>query len=321
MGRKALKTTLFALIILFLIVGPLFLGGYWVRVLTTLFMYAILAGAWNIVGGYCGYPSFGNVAFFGLGAYTTCILMVKIGMPFYVGILAGGVISCSYSILLGFPILRLKGHYFAVATLGVAEATRELVINMEWLTKGSEGISLPMIEGNVVTIYGLFYYAMFLIMAIMVLTTLFISKNRIGFAFRAIRSDEEAASTLGINTTRYKVTAWAISAFFTGIVGGIYAYWSSYISPEGVFATHITVIMLIMTLLGGPATVLGPVIGAFCFELLSEAIWSHFVYGHTAILGAIIILIVVFLPGGLMKLLSGRFSLSALIANVKVNRI
>ncbi len=304
-----------------LLLGPLFVGGYWVRILTTLFMYAILAGAWNIVGGYCGYPSFGNVAFFGLGAYTTCILMIKLGLPFYIGILAGGVISAGYSIVLGFPILRLKGHYFAVATLGVAEATRELVINMEWLTKGSEGISLPMIEGDVVTIYGLFYYGMFLVLVIMVLATLFISKNRIGFAFRAIRSDEDAAATLGINTTRYKVTAWAISAFFTGIVGGIYAFWSSYISPDGVFATHITVLMLIMTLLGGPATVLGPVIGAFCFELLSETIWSHFVYAHTAILGAIIILIVIFLPGGLMKLLSGRFSLAALIANVKINRI
>jgi branched-chain amino acid transport system permease protein len=320
-GRAILLAGVLGVCVLLLLLAPFFAGGYWMRVLTTVFMFAVLAESWNIVAGYCGHPSFGNVVFFGIGAYTTCVFMVKLGLPFYVGILAGTLLATGYCILLGFPILRLKGHYFAVATLGVAEATKELVSNLGEITKGSEGISLPLIPGDVETIYMVFYYIMFAIMALTVLTTFFISKNRIGYAFRAIRSDEEAASTQGINTTRYKIIAWALSAFFTALVGGIYAYWTAFIDPEGVFSVNITVKMIIMCLLGGPGTVLGPIIGAFVFEILSEFIWGAFIYAHASFLGILIILIVIFMPGGFMNVLKERLSLATLFKNIQVNRV
>jgi branched-chain amino acid transport system permease protein len=306
---------------LFLLLAPLFLSGYWVRLLTSIFMYAVMAEGWNIIAGYCGYPSFGNVVFFGLGAYTTCILMVELKMPFAVGLLAGAAVSSLYAMILGLPILRLRGHYFAVATLGLAEATRELVTNLENITKGTEGISMPIIPGSVEKIYSAFYYGMLGLMIVTILFTLWMSRHRIGYAFRAIRSDEDGARVMGINPTWYKTLAWTASAFFTGLAGGIYAYWTAFINPEGVFNVAITVKMLIMTFLGGPGTVLGPIFGAFIFEFLSELVWSHFVNVHAAFLGVIIILVVVFMPGGFMRLVEKRFSWRSIMTSLKESRI
>ncbi len=305
----------------FLIAAPFFLSAYWVRLLTSVFMFAVMAESWNILAGFCGYPSFGNVVFFGLGAYTTCILMVKLHQSFLVGVIAGAILCAIYAIVLGLPILRLKGHYFAVATLGLSEATKELVTNLDKITNGSEGISLPIIPGNVKMIYAAFYFGMFGIMIVTILFTYWMSKRRLGYAFQAIRADEEAALVTGINTTWYKTIAWSASAFFTGLAGGVYAYWTAFINPEGVFNVAITVQMLIMTFLGGPGTVIGPIVGAFIFEFLSEVVWSTFVNIHAAFLGVLIVLVVIFMPGGFMKLMQGKLSLSSLYAHIKENRI
>ncbi|MGD0626414.1 MAG: branched-chain amino acid ABC transporter permease [Thermodesulfobacteriota bacterium] len=306
---------------LFLVTAPLFLTGYWIRFLTNVFMFGVMAEGFNILAGFCGIPSFGNVVFFGLGAYTTCIFMVQLHQPFIAGVVAGAILSTLFAILLGFPILRLKGHYFAIGTLGLSEATKELVTNLEKITKGSEGISLPVIAGNVNVIYAVFYFTMFGIMISIILFTYWMSKTRLGYAFQAIRSDEEAALVTGINTAWYKTIAWSVCAFFTGLVGGVYAYWTTFINPEGVFSVGITVKMLIMTILGGSGTILGPIIGAFIFEFLSELAWSSFMNVHAAFLGLLFILIVIFMPNGFMQLITQRFSLSSLIAQIKENRI
>ena len=311
----------FGIAFLFLITAPFFLSAYWVRLLTSVFMFAVMAESWNILAGFCGYPSFGNAVFFGLGAYTTCILMVKLHQPFLVGVIAGAILCTIYAIVLGFPILRLKGHYFAIATLGLSEATKELVTNLEKITKGSEGISLPIIPGDVKVIYAAFYFAMFGIMIVTILFTYWMSKRRLGYAFQAIRADEEAALVTGINAAWYKTIAWSASAFFTGLVGGVYAYWTAFINPEGVFNVAITVKMLLMTFLGGPGTVFGPIVGAFIFEFLSELVWSTFVNVHAAFLGVLIVLVVIFMPGGFMKLIKGKLSLASLLAHIKENRI
>lgn len=315
------KWIILGIALIFLITAPFFLSGYWVRLLTSIFMFAVMAESWNILAGFCGYPSFGNVVFFGLGAYTTCILMVKLHQSFWVGAIAGAILCAIYAIVLGLPILRLKGHYFAVATLGLSEATKELVTNLDKITNGSEGISLPIIPGDVKVIYAAFYYGMFGIMIVTILFTYWMSKRRLGYAFQAIRADEEAALVTGINTTWYKTIAWSVSAFFTGLAGGVYAYWTAFINPEGVFDVAITVKMLIMTFLGGPGTVIGPIIGAFIFEFLSEVVWSTFVNIHAAFLGVLIVLVVIFMPGGFMKLMKGKLSLSYLLANIRENRI
>lgn len=247
--------------------------------------------------------------------------MVQLHQPFIIGVIAGAVLSTVFAILIGFPILRLKGHYFAIGTLGLSEATKELVINLEKITKGSEGISLPIIAGDVNVIYAIFYFIMFGLMIAIILFTYWMSKTRLGYAFQAIRSDEEAALVTGINIAWYKTIAWSVCAFFTGLVGGVYAYWASFINPEGVFNIGIQVRMLIMTILGGSGTILGPIIGAFVFEFLSELVWSNFMHVHAALLGILFILVVIFIPNGFMKMLTEKFSLSAMITQIKENRI
>jgi branched-chain amino acid transport system permease protein len=181
----------------FLLLAPLFLSGYWVRLLTNVFMFAVMAEGWNIVGGFCGYPSFGNVVFFGIGAYTTCIFMVTLNMPFAVGVVAGALLSSLFAMVFGLPVLRLKGHYFAIATPGLSEAMRELVTNLGSLTKGTKGISLPIIPGSVRVIYAAFYYGMFGIMIATVLFTFWMSRHRTGYAFRAIRPTRAAPASWG----------------------------------------------------------------------------------------------------------------------------
>ncbi len=317
--KKVMRIIVLAAFV-FLSAGPLFLNAYWLRVLTLVFMFAIMAEAWNIVGGYCGCLSLGNVVFFGLGAYTTCIFMTVLHQPFWLGLLCGAILCAIYATILGLPVLRLKGQYFAIATLGVAEGTRELITNLE-ITNGAEGISLPIVSGEVQNVYSMFYLLMFGIMVGVILFTLWMSKRRLGYSFKAIRADEGAALAAGINTALYKTIAWSISGFVTGLTGGIYAYWTNYINPDTVFNVGITVKMLVMVVLGGMGTVLGPIAGAFVFEFLSEVVWSSFVNIHGLILSLVIILVVIFIPGGFIRFLSSRFSLSSLLVTFRGDRI
>jgi len=315
--KKALLLVLCA----FLVAAPALLTGYWIRTLTDIFMFAILAASWNLIAGYCGYPAFGNVVFFGLGAYTTGILMTKLQFSLLSAVASGGILAVVLAVLLGFPLLRLKGHYFAIATLGVNEALREVVINLTDLTGGGYGITLPILPGKVEFILALFYFLMLGLLAAVILLTQFISQSRFGFGCRAIRADEDAAAVLGIHTTKYKIIAWSLSALFTGLAGGLYAAWMTYIDPVSVFDMSIAVKFCIMVLLGGAGTVWGPVIGAFILEMISVMVWSKFVILHAAILGFIIILVVILMPRGFMQFIRGRLSMAVLLANIKENRI
>lgn len=307
--------------IIFFLLAPSFVGGYWTRVLTSIFMFAIMAEALNIIAGYCGYAAFGNVVFFGLGAYTTGVLMNKVGAPFIPSMIAGGVLPALYAAILGLPILRLKGHYFAVATLGVNEATREIIDNLVKLTGGGQGMTMPIIPRPIEWINLYFYYLTLAILGVTILVVFLISRRRLGYTLRAIRGDEDAALTMGINATRYKVTAWSLSAFFTGLAGGIYAYWFTYMEPAIVFSLFISVKFWIMLLLGGGGTVFGPVIGAFLLEFISELVWGEFLFIHAAVFGGIIILVVIFMPQGFMKLIRQRLSFATLMANIRENRV
>ena len=158
-------------------------------------------------------------------------------------------------------------------------------------------------------------------MVLVTLASYWISRNRIGYALRAIMSNEEGARSLGINTAYYKLIAWGISAFFTGIAGGIFAYWYAYIDPPSVFDIGIAVRFIIMLLLGGAGTIIGPFLGAFFIELLTETIWSKLLFLHLGVLGAIIILVVIFMPKGFLWFYRQRFSLSALLENVRKGKL
>jgi branched-chain amino acid transport system permease protein len=291
--------------------APAFLSVYWLRVLSNVFMYAVLAQGINLMAGYTGYPAFGNVVFFGLGGYATAILMVKLNLPFWLGLLAGTLFCPLLVLLIGIPLLRLKGHYFAIATLGLNEAVKEVVTNMTALTGGGMGLSLPLPPAGPSGVAALFYY---LLLAAMVLGSAFVwyfSRHRLGIGCCAIRDNEVKAQALGLQTTRYKTAAWMISAAMTGAVGSINAYWMTYIDPAGVFDMAISVKSFVIFLLGGAGTVLGPVIGAFVVELLATLTWSHLLNWHLGAMGILVVLIIVLFPDGMPQALR-RASLGAL---------
>ncbi len=295
---------IYAFIVIFIIIGflalfPKFFPGYGVRVLTGIFMYGTLASALNIIAGYTGYVAFGNSVFFGIGAYTVAVTMTNHGWNFYPGMLLGGVIAAIFAFVVGFPLLRLRGPYFTIATIGVNGAMLEIVNNLEF-TGGGEGITLPLIRMSPQATYAFFYYLMFSVLLLTIAITYWLSKNRFGYALRAIRANEEAAGAIGINAPIYKTTAWMISAVFTAFAGGIYAYWMTFIDPSGVFDIMIGVKSFVMMLLGGGGTVLGPIIGASILELVSEFVWSNFLFLHMMILGIIIVITVMFMPRGIV---------------------
>jgi branched-chain amino acid transport system permease protein len=290
-------------VVLALAALPLVASGYPIRLATTILMYAALAQALNIIAGLAGYAAFGNIVFFGLGAYGAGVGMVKAGLPFHVAALAAAAISALYAALVGLPVLRLRGHYFAIASLGVNEATRELVVNWSDFTGGGKGLALPILNlGDVALTFAFFYYHMLVLALIAVAVTWAVRRSRFGYALRTIRADEEAAAVVGVNTTLYKILAWSISAFLSSLVGSVYAYWHTFIEAPNVFDVVIVVELFVMMLLGGAGTVLGPAVGAVAVKALSEFAWSSFLEYHLAVLGVLIILIVVFLPRGLLGL-------------------
>ena len=296
-----------------LLLGPQYLNLYWLRILSNVFMFATLAQAINIITGYTGYPAFGNVVFFGLGGYTTAIVMVRYGGSFALGLVAAVIVCIVFAVVFGRPLLRLRGHYFAIATLGLNEATRAVINNLTDLTGGGMGLSLPLPPGVVSFNSAFFYYLLFSVMILSILITHFISVSRMGYACRAIRDNELKAESMGIHTTRHKVLAWSISAALTGLVGGINAYWLSYIEPSAVFDMTIAVKSFVMYLLGGAGTVLGPIFGAFFIELVGTFAWSNLLNYHVGIMGAIIVMVVVLMPNGFVAFLRDRISVAALL--------
>jgi len=315
--RKKGWWTLGVLVGLGFVVLPLFIEGYWIRVLTSIFMYAIITAALNIIAGYAGYAAFGNIVFFGVGAYTTAMLMLRVGFYWWTGALIGGLLAAIYAILLGIPILRLRGHYFAIATLGINRATEQIALDWGSFTGGGKGITLPLPKMEIQNFYAMIYFIMLGLLLVTILVNYVISRSRLGYALRAIRDNEDAAEASGIFAPRCKIVAWAISAFITGVTGGVFAYWFSFIEPATVFDIMIAVKAFVMMMLGGAGTVLGPVIGAFLIEVISETVWGQFLTLHMLILGIIMVGVVILIPRGMLSLFGRKFSLAALWRNIK----
>jgi branched-chain amino acid transport system permease protein len=279
-------------------------------------MLAILAESWNIIGGFTGYASFGNVAFFGLGAYTTGILMTKAALPLPVALAAAAIVPMLFAAAIGLPILRLKGHYFAIATLGVAETMREVVYNVE-VTGAGTGLVMPIARTP-----ALFFYLMLAILVAVTLVNVWLVRSRFGYGLIAIREDEDAAAAMGIDTTRYKTIAFAISGAFAGITGGVFAYWITFIDPDAVFRVIITIQMIIMAVFGGAGTVAGPLLGALVLASVSELLSTQLVALAELFNGLIVILVVLFMPKGLLEVLkAGRGSFRAMARNLREYRV
>ena len=297
-----------------------------VRTVATIFMFVALALSWNLIGGYTGYASFGQVVFFGLGGYFAAVTMTHLHWSFWLALPLAGLAAAAYAALIGVPLLRLRGHYFAIATLGVAEGTREIVINLDGLTGGGGGITVPTVGAAAATKYlgndG--FYLVYLVLAVLaLLVTGLVSRSKFGFAMRAIHQDEDAAAAVGINTTRTKVLTFALSGLLTGLVGATYAFQQVTIYPERLFDVEITVLMVVMVVIGGSGTVLGPIIGAVALQFLSEWLRQNYTTVHTLLLGAIIIIAVVLLPQGLVNYLreARRNRDYSLLANVRRYRL
>ncbi len=293
-----MAAVLFALLALL----PLGADAYWLRLGTIMLMYGVLAMAWNFIGGMAGYPSFASAAFFGLGAYAGAVAQ-KFGMPMPVAWALAALLALLFAALLGLALLRLRGHYFAIASLVVAEVLRELVNSATDLTGGGMGLNLPVPSGS--TISGqaaFFYYAMLGLAVITFGAMLATVHSRLGFGLRCIQQNESAADMLGVNTTAYKVAAFVLSGVFVGAAGAIYASWVHYIEPPDVFDVLYSIKAIVMVLLGGAGSVFGPLLGAALFLSLEELVWRNYLQVHTGVLGLMIVLLVLFLPKGVLAL-------------------
>jgi branched-chain amino acid transport system permease protein len=281
-----------------------------VRVVSAVLMFVALAQAWNIIGGFAGYACFGQVAFFGIGGYATAVLMEHANWSFWWALPVSALGCAMFAALIGLPLLRLRGHYFAIATLGVAEGMREVVTNLGWLTGGGAGITVPTVGGRGTAWLGNDgFYLLFLALAgLAVAVAALIARSRFGYGLRAINQDEDAAAAAGVNTTRAKVLALTGSAALTALVGSAYAFQQVTIYPQRLFDVDITVLMIVMVVIGGAGTVLGPLVGAVGLQFVSEYLRAHYPQEHILVLGVVIILVVLLFPSGLAGL-AGRSGL------------
>jgi len=268
---------------------------YLINVLSQLFLYITIAQAWNILGGYTGQLNVGQAAFFGIGALATRLTWV-IGLPFYLSFLAGGVSSLFLAGVIGLPSLRLRGHYFAIGTLALAIIARIVIGNI------LPGVAF--VPGKYVASYSLlprYYLALSLAFTVTLVTYLVVS-SKLGLGMMTTRDDEEAAEAIGVNTFKLKVIAFALSSFFTGLGGGFFAFY--YISYYYYVPFDLLWCFepLLITFVGGVATIAGPILGSILFVALNETFALTFGEISALIFGVVLILVVLFLPGGLISL-------------------
>ncbi len=301
--KRWLPLALLAALVL-LSLYPLQATGYGIRFMLQLFMWVALAQSWNLISGLTGYVSFGHVAFFGMGAYTAGILIAKAGWPWLAASLAGGAMAAVLALVIGWPCLRLKGPYFAIAMLGLNEVLRVVVSYYEGLTGGGNGLSLPTLYASVAIYYAMGLAALAVTGLVYVVVT-----SRFGLRLMTIREDEVAAESMGIDTLRYKLYAFLLSAVGPGIVGGLAARDQGYIEPISVFPLLTTITMIVMVLFGGKGTIWGPVLGAVILFTFQEFVWVRFIYLHQLFFGAIIVAVVLLMPRGILGVLQQRYNL------------
>ncbi len=299
-------------------------GGYLQTLGFLTFLYVTLSTAWNILGGYTGQISFGHATFYGLGAYTTSILALR-GIPVLLTIPIAGMVASLYGLLWGYPCLRLRGQYFAIATIGVGEATRLLMLNLDDLIKnnhllkgflqkgvltgGATGLMLPTPEDIRAYATG-FYYGVMVLMFAALFVSWRVKNGKFGLGLFAINMDIDAAETVGVNTTLYKILALILSAFMVGVSGSIYAQYVFYIDPQTVFGFPMSIAMVLMPIIGGIGTLTGPMLGAVVYIVVQDRILTaNLNLGftklslstlHLLLYGGLLVLIILYEPKGLM---------------------
>ena len=281
---------------------------YYLSALFSIFLYAALACGWNVFGGYTGYMNFGHAGFFGVGAYTSALLLLRLGLsPFYTSIL-GGALASVLAAIIGYPCLRLRGPYFVLVTFCLGLAARIVVINLEW-TGSSTGLWLPFPKVSMFTNRVIFYETMLAIMVLTILVAIWIERSKFGLGLRSIFQDEDSAETQGVHAAKLKMAAFMVSAFLAGLAGGIYGYYRSYIHPDFIFDVSISVFVVLMALLGGRRSWMGPVIGAAILVVVNEFLTAYAAIGaefSRIIYGLLLVIVIMYLPGGLIGIFKKR---------------
>jgi branched-chain amino acid transport system permease protein len=297
--------------LLLLLLFPLVITQtYLIHVMILVFMFGMLGVAWNIMGGYAGMFSFGQAAFFGIGAYTSSFLLVTFHVNPWIGLMAGGVVAALMAVAIGYPCSNLRGHYFAIATIAFGEIVR-IHFNNWKLVNAAEGITIPMMDESLANFMFHssklpYYYIMLAFLLLALVICYFVANSKMGYYFRAIKESHDVAEVLGVNVVRYRLIAIMVSAFLSAMAGTFYAQYILYIDPESVMLLAISVQIVLISMLGGAGTIMGPVIGAAILLPISELtrIWL----GHKGtgvdmlIYGFLITLISVYQPQGIWGL-------------------
>jgi len=284
------------------------------HILIMILFYAALGSAWNLIGGFGGQLSLGHAAFFGLGAYSCVLLNIDRGVNPWIGMLVGALITSAFAAAISYPCFRLRGPFFTLATIAFAEVLRILTIYFKDFTRGSVGITIPQKMG-----LGNFMFRekapyLYIVLGFMVgvfLISYWIEKSRFGYQLVALREDEDAAESLGVNTTRAKLVAAIISAALTSLGGVFYAQYILFIEPYSEFSLDLSIQFALVPMIGGMGTAVGPVIGSFVLTPLQELLraWLGGRYSglHLVIYGCILMLVVIFMPQGILGLIKKKF--------------
>ena len=297
--------------LLLLLLFPLVITQtYLIHVMILVFMFGMLGVAWNIMGGYAGMFSFGQAAFFGIGAYTSSFLLVTFQVNPWIGLMAGGVVAALMAAAIGYPCSNLRGHYFAIATIAFGEIVR-IHFNNWKLVNAAEGITIPMVNESLANFMFHssklpYYYIMLAFLLLALVICYFVANSKMGYYFRAIKESHDVAEVLGVNVVRYRLIAIMVSAFLSAMAGTFYAQYILYIDPESVMLLAISIQIVLISMLGGAGTIMGPVIGAAILIPIAELtrIWL----GHKGtgvdmlIYGFLITLISVYQPQGIWGL-------------------
>lgn len=293
--RKLSQLVPWVAVLVLLAAAPLFVGRATTSFLFFLLMWVALSQSFNLFTGLTGYVNFGFVVFYGIGGYAMTLSLIRLDLPIYLAIVFGGAVAAIFAALISLPALRLRGAYFAIAMLSLAQAVFVFFDNWGFVNSAT-GFTIPVQYYSPTAQY----YTMLVIAALTTFAAFLVMNSRIGLALKAIKQDEVAATSLGVNSTLYKTLTLAISAFFAGMAGGAATWGITIIDPPSAFDTTVTVTVISMTMLGGIGTLLGPTIGATILYTVEYYLGQTYPYLHLIIFGAIIIATVLAMPQGIV---------------------
>ena len=281
---------------------------FYANILVLILFYAAASSAWNLVGGYAGQLSLGHAAFFGIGAYCSTLLYLNFGISPWLGLLVGGFAAVLFAVGISYPCFRLRGPFFALATIAFAEVMRILSLYFEKVTKGGVGLVIGFKPGIANFLFhdkAAYAFIAYVFLLFMVAISFLIERSRAGYYLAALRDDEDAAEATGVDTARYKLLVMMISAFFTAVAGTFYAQYTSFIDPDIVFSIHFSIHLAMVSIIGGMGTIIGPILGSFMLTPL-DAFLRGWLGGFSAglsfaVYGLVLILVVIYLPDGIIK--------------------